>query len=88
MVGVAQLVEHWVVASVVAGSSPVTHPNKLVFPACINSLPKKTPYSNHPAKQNPREIISKQERVFYGIGDDEKQDNDNTISCKLLIFDR
>ena len=27
MVGVAQLVEHWVVASVVAGSSPVTHPS-------------------------------------------------------------
>ena len=26
MVGVAQLVEHWVVASVVAGSNPVTHP--------------------------------------------------------------
>ena len=26
MVGVAQLVEHWVVAPVVAGSSPVTHP--------------------------------------------------------------
>lgn len=28
MVGVAQLVEHWVVASVVAGSSPVIHPRK------------------------------------------------------------
>ena len=28
MVGVAQLVEHWVVAPVVAGSSPVTHPIK------------------------------------------------------------
>ena len=26
MVGVAQLVEHWVVAPVVAGSNPVTHP--------------------------------------------------------------
>ena len=26
MVGVAQLVEHWVVAPVVAGSIPVTHP--------------------------------------------------------------
>ncbi len=26
MVGVAQLVEHWVVAPVAAGSSPVTHP--------------------------------------------------------------
>ena len=26
MVGVAQLVEHWVVAPDVAGSSPVTHP--------------------------------------------------------------
>ena len=26
MVGVAQLVEHWVVASVVVGSSPITHP--------------------------------------------------------------
>ena len=26
MVGVAQSVEHWVVASVVAGSSPVIHP--------------------------------------------------------------
>ncbi len=30
MVGVAQLVEHWVVAPVVAGSSPVTHPIKKV----------------------------------------------------------
>ena len=28
MVGVAQLVEHWVVASAVAGSNPVTHPIK------------------------------------------------------------
>ena len=26
LVGVAQLVEHWVVASVVVGSSPITHP--------------------------------------------------------------
>ncbi len=26
MVGVAQLVEHWVVASVVVGSNPITHP--------------------------------------------------------------
>ena len=26
MVGVAQLVEHWVVAPVVVGSSPITHP--------------------------------------------------------------
>ena len=26
MVGVAQLVEHWTVAPVVAGSSPVPHP--------------------------------------------------------------
>ncbi len=30
MVGVAQLVEHRVVAPVVAGSSPVTHPIKKV----------------------------------------------------------
>ena len=28
MVGVAQLVEHWVVAPVVEGSSPFTHPIK------------------------------------------------------------
>ena len=28
MVGVAQLVEHWVVAPVVVGSSPITHPMK------------------------------------------------------------
>ncbi len=28
MVGVAQLVEHWVVAPVVVGSSPITHPIK------------------------------------------------------------
>ena len=28
MVGVAQLVEHWVVAPAVAGSNPVTHPIK------------------------------------------------------------
>ena len=28
LVGVAQLVEHWVVASVVAGSSPVIHPRE------------------------------------------------------------
>ena len=28
LVGVAQLVEPWVVASVVAGSSPVIHPRK------------------------------------------------------------
>ncbi len=28
MVGVAQRVEHWVVAPEVAGSSPVTHPIK------------------------------------------------------------
>ena len=26
MVGVAQLVEHWVVAPVAVGSSPITHP--------------------------------------------------------------
>jgi hypothetical protein len=35
VVGVAQLVEHWIVAPVVAGSSPVTHPMKipgLLFP--------------------------------------------------------
>ena len=30
MVGVAQLVEHWVVASVVVGSSPITHPIKIL----------------------------------------------------------
>ncbi len=29
MVGVAQLVEHWVVASVVVGSSPIIHPRKI-----------------------------------------------------------
>ncbi len=29
MVGVAQLVEHWVVAPVVVGSSPITHPINL-----------------------------------------------------------
>lgn len=28
MVGIAQLVEHWIVAPVVAGSSPVTHPTR------------------------------------------------------------
>jgi hypothetical protein len=28
MVSVAQLAEHWVVASVVVGSSPITHPIK------------------------------------------------------------
>jgi hypothetical protein len=28
LVGVAQLVEHWVVASVVVGSSPIIHPRK------------------------------------------------------------
>ncbi len=28
MVGVAQLVEHWVVVPGVAGSIPVTHPNE------------------------------------------------------------
>jgi hypothetical protein len=28
MVGVAQQVEHWVVAPAVAGSNPVTHPIK------------------------------------------------------------
>ena len=31
MVGVAQLVEHWVVAPAVAGSNPVTHPIKAIF---------------------------------------------------------
>jgi hypothetical protein len=29
MVGVAQLVEHWLVVPVVAGSSPVVHPMQL-----------------------------------------------------------
>ena len=29
MVGVAQVVEHWVVAPVVVGSSPITHPTSL-----------------------------------------------------------
>ena len=33
VVGVAQLVEHWVVAPVVAGSIPVTHP--MIFRACL-----------------------------------------------------
>ena len=28
LVDVAQLVEHWVVASVVVGSSPIIHPRK------------------------------------------------------------
>lgn len=28
LVGVAQLVEHWVVASVVVGSSPIIHPRE------------------------------------------------------------
>ena len=40
MVGVAQLVEHWVVAPVVAGSSPVTHPIKNLAPL----LPGRRPY--------------------------------------------
>ena len=31
MVGIAQLVEHLVVVQVVAGSSPVTHPNYLRY---------------------------------------------------------
>ena len=34
MVGVAQLVEHLVVVQVVAGSSPVTHPNHRVGAVC------------------------------------------------------
>ena len=39
VVSVAQLVEHWVVASVVVGSSPITHPIKilsLVFKSLFN----------------------------------------------------
>ena len=51
MVGVAQLVEHWVVAPVVAGSSPVTHPSEVcankglyalflvLVPLCLCHLP-------------------------------------------------
>ena len=39
MVGVAQLVEHWVVAPVVAGSSPVTHPIKYVIKLGSYQLP-------------------------------------------------
>ena len=31
MVSVAQLAEHWVVAPVVAGSSPVTHPKGINY---------------------------------------------------------
>ena len=51
MVGVAQLVEHWVVAPVVAGSSPVTHPSEVYankgmsapfFGAC------RYPFATHP----------------------------------------
>ncbi len=34
MVGVAQLVEHQVVALVAAGSIPVTHPIKIIKAAC------------------------------------------------------
>ena len=30
-VGVAQLVEHWTVAPVVAGSNPVAHPQKIKY---------------------------------------------------------
>ena len=36
MVGVAQLVEHRVVASVVVGSSPITHPNLKYKPGRVN----------------------------------------------------
>ena len=40
MVGVAQLVEHWVVASVVVGSSPIIHPiiKSRVSPAVIGGI--------------------------------------------------
>jgi hypothetical protein len=39
LVGVAQLVEHWVVASVVVGSSPIIHPKKDKRNRAVNSFP-------------------------------------------------
>ena len=36
MVGVAQLVEHQVVALVAAGSSPVTHPILFDYSGCLS----------------------------------------------------
>ena len=38
MVGVAQLVEHWVVAPVAEGSSPFTHPIPLFISAPVAQL--------------------------------------------------
>lgn len=37
MVGVAQLVEHWIVVPVAAGSNPVAHP---IITAAITRLPR------------------------------------------------
>ena len=39
MVGVAQLVERWIVAPVVEGSSPFTHPNILLRKRPLDSAP-------------------------------------------------
>ena len=39
LVGVAQLVEHWVVASVVVGSSPIIHPIKNQRNRAVNNFP-------------------------------------------------
>ena len=38
MVSVAQMAEHWVVAPVVAGSSPVTHPSKVYTNKGLHAL--------------------------------------------------
>ncbi len=60
MVGVAQLVEHWVVAPVVVGSSPITHPifhNKRgsqVLPLLLILAQKRAPNSPSFIDFNPK----------------------------------
>ena len=45
MVGVAQLVEHWLVVPVVAGSSPVVHPMQSMWPGFGRATSAFRPFS-------------------------------------------
>jgi hypothetical protein len=48
MVSVAQLAEHWVVAPVVVGSSPITHPRKVFrYSYSIYYSPFQSPRGRH-----------------------------------------
>ena len=71
MVGVAQLVERWLVVPDVAGSSPVVHPTVIEEPTVLDDTPWTTVVFNDPV--NLMTYVSHVFRTYFGYPREEAE---------------